>query len=36
MPKLADALHQQCGGCHEAVGAGPLFVSEDCNRCHVR
>jgi hypothetical protein len=34
MPKRADAFHQQCAGCHEGYGAGPL--EKDCNACHVR
>ncbi len=33
VPKLADAFHQQCGGCHEDFGAGP--VEKDCAACHV-
>jgi cytochrome c553 len=33
VPKLADAIHKQCGGCHEAFGAGP--VEKDCSGCHV-
>ncbi len=36
VPKRADALHQQCTGCHEAFQAGPLYVEEDCNTCHVK
>ena len=36
VPKRADALHQQCGGCHEEFGSGPLVVDEDCNMCHVK
>jgi cytochrome c553 len=34
VPKLADAFHRQCGGCHEAYGAGP--PEKDCTLCHVR
>jgi hypothetical protein len=34
MPKRADAFHQQCAGCHEGYGAGPL--EKDCSACHVR
>jgi hypothetical protein len=34
IPKLADAFHQQCTGCHEGYGAGPL--EKDCSACHVR
>ena len=26
----ADAMHDQCKGCHEEAGAGPV----DCNSCH--
>ncbi len=33
-PKRADAFHQQCAGCHEGYGAGPL--EKDCSACHVR
>ena len=33
-PKRADAFHQQCTGCHEGYGAGPL--EKDCSACHVR
>ena len=32
-PKRADAFHQQCTGCHEGYGAGPL--EEECSACHV-
>jgi hypothetical protein len=35
-PKRADAFHQQCAGCHEEYGAGPLMIDEDCNSCHVK
>ncbi|MGD8210714.1 MAG: cytochrome c3 family protein [Desulfobacterales bacterium] len=34
MPKRADAFHQQCAGCHEGYGAGP--IEKDCSACHVR
>jgi hypothetical protein len=34
VPKLADAFHRQCGGCHEAYESGP--GEKDCNACHVR
>jgi hypothetical protein len=34
IPKRADAFHQQCSGCHEGYGAGPL--EKDCSACHVR
>ena len=33
-PKRADAFHQQCTGCHEGYGAGPL--EKECSACHVR
>jgi hypothetical protein len=33
--KRSDALHQQCGGCHEQFGKGPAFNAESCSRCHV-
>ncbi len=33
-PKRADAFHQQCSGCHEGYGAGPL--EKECSACHVR
>jgi hypothetical protein len=33
IPKRADAFHQQCTGCHEGYGAGPL--EKDCSACHV-
>ena len=32
-PKRADAFHQQCAGCHEEYGAGPL--EKECSACHV-
>jgi Zn finger protein HypA/HybF involved in hydrogenase expression len=32
-PKRTDALHQQCGGCHEDFGAGP--GTSACASCHV-
>lgn len=31
IPKLSDAFHQQCIGCHQQFGAGP----QACNSCHV-
>jgi hypothetical protein len=31
VPKRSDALHQQCIGCHQEYGAGPI----DCSECHV-
>jgi hypothetical protein len=31
MPKRSDAIHQQCIGCHQEYGAGPI----DCAQCHV-
>ena len=34
MPKRSDAFHQQCGGCHEGFGKGP--VESNCTGCHVR
>jgi Zn finger protein HypA/HybF involved in hydrogenase expression len=33
MPKLADAFHQQCAGCHEDYEAGP--AKEECAKCHA-
>jgi len=30
LPSRADALHAQCKGCHEDLGAGPV----ECNSCH--
>ena len=33
IPKRADAFHQQCSGCHEGYGAGPL--EKECSACHV-
>ena len=36
VPKRADALHQQCAGCHDGFDAGPLIVEKDCNTCHVK
>ena len=27
----ADAMHEQCKGCHEEVGAGPV----ECTSCHA-
>lgn len=32
-PKLVDAFHQQCAGCHEEYGAGP--TEKECSACHV-
>ena len=32
-PKLSDAIHQRCGGCHDDAGHGP--GSKDCAGCHV-
>jgi len=29
--KRADAIHEQCKGCHEESGAGPVA----CSACHV-
>lgn len=34
VPKLADAFHRQCAGCHEDFEAGPF--ANDCSRCHVK
>lgn len=31
MPGRADAFHDQCKGCHEDAGAGPV----ECNSCHA-
>jgi hypothetical protein len=33
VPKLGDAFHLQCGGCHEQFEAGPK--TEECSLCHV-
>lgn len=30
-PKKSDAFHQQCKGCHEDSGSGPV----NCSECHV-
>ena len=30
-PKRVDAFHQQCIGCHEDNGGGPV----ECSQCHV-
>ena len=30
-PKLSDAMHMNCKGCHEDNGAGPV----QCSACHV-
>ncbi|MCD6294659.1 MAG: cytochrome c3 family protein [Deltaproteobacteria bacterium] len=30
-PKLVDALHSQCKGCHEEGGSGPV----NCAECHA-
>ena len=30
LPARADAFHDQCKGCHEDAGAGPV----ECNSCH--
>lgn len=32
MPGLKVAYHQQCIGCHQEMGSGPL----DCEGCHAR
>ena len=32
VPKLADAFHQQCAGCHEDYEAGP--TEKECALCH--
>ena len=31
-PKLSDALHKQCIGCHKDSGSGPV----ECSACHMR
>nr|HID59662.1 cytochrome C [Desulfobacterales bacterium] len=31
IPKLEDALHMQCRGCHEENDSGPV----DCSSCHI-
>jgi predicted CXXCH cytochrome family protein len=31
-PKISDAFHMQCVGCHEDEGMGPT----ECAECHVR
>ncbi|MFC1798959.1 cytochrome c3 family protein [Thermodesulfobacteriota bacterium] len=36
VPKRSDAFHEQCGNCHQEIDAGPQFINEDCNKCHVR
>ena len=33
MPKLADAFHIQCTGCHQEFEAGP--TEKECALCHV-
>ena len=30
-PKISDAFHDQCIGCHEDFGGGPV----ECSQCHV-
>ncbi len=32
-PKLSDAIHERCGGCHDKTGHGP--GTKDCAGCHV-
>ena len=32
-PKLSDALHTRCAGCHDDAGHGP--GPKDCSGCHV-
>ena len=32
-PKLSDAIHERCGGCHDKTGHGP--GTKDCSGCHV-
>ena len=34
VPKLADAFHRQCAGCHEDFEAGPY--PDECSKCHVK
>jgi hypothetical protein len=37
VPKLADAVHKTCKGCHEkSVAAGKKAPSKDCKSCHVK
>ena len=33
VPKLADAFHKQCAGCHEEYESGP--TEQECAKCHV-
>lgn len=36
-PKLQDAVHKMCKGCHEkTVAAGKKAPSKDCKSCHVK
>ncbi len=36
-PKLKDAVHKTCQGCHEkAVAAGKKAPGKACNACHVK
>ena len=32
-PKLSDAFHTRCAGCHDDAGHGP--DTKDCSGCHV-
>jgi Zn finger protein HypA/HybF involved in hydrogenase expression len=33
VPKLGDAFHLQCAGCHEEYESGP--TEQECAKCHV-
>lgn len=33
--KRSKALHDQCMGCHEEYGEGPMKGSDNCSKCHV-
>lgn len=36
-PKLADAIHKTCKGCHEkTVAAGKKAPGKECKSCHVK
>ncbi len=36
-PRLVDAMHKNCKGCHEkATAAGKKAPGKDCKACHVK
>ncbi len=35
-PNRKDAFHDQCTKCHKDYDLGPLFIEEDCLKCHFK